>query len=135
VFNYDTPAGDERIGFCGNNGLNILNKMIQTDSSTQIQWGGVIKQFGMNFREFLMPQGRLLMRTHPLLNLNSLYRDSMFIIDFASVRWRPVAGRDTTFQDNIQNKDEDLRRGQWITEAGLEVQRGGLTQGYLGAIQ
>ena len=135
VFDFDSPAGDERIGFCGNNGLNILNKMIQTDSNSQIQWGGVIKVFGMQFREFLMPQGRLLMRTHPLLNQNSLYRDSMFIIDFSSLRWRPLTGRDTKFNDNIQNKDEDLRRGQWLTEAGLEVRFGGLTNGYLGAIQ
>jgi hypothetical protein len=135
VFDYDTPAGDERIGFCGNNGLNILNKMIQTDSNSQIQWGGVIKQFGMQFREFLMPQGRLLMRTHPLLNQNALYRDSMFIIDFSSLRWRPLKGRDTKMMDNIQAKDEDLQRGQWLTEGGLEVRYGGLTNGYLGAIQ
>ena len=135
VFDYDTPAGDERIGFCGNNGLNILNKMIQTDSNTQVQFGGVVKQFGMQFREFLMPQGRLLMRTHPLLNQNSLYRDSMFIVDFSAIRWRPLTGRDTKMQDNIQNKDEDLRRGQWLTEGGLEVRYGGLTCGYLGAIQ
>ncbi len=135
VFDFDTPAGDTRIGFCGNNGLNILNKMLQTDSNSQIQWGGIIKQFGMTFREFIMPQGTLLMRTHPLLNQNSLYRDSMFIVDFSAIRWRPLMGRDTKFQDNIQNKDEDLRRGQWLTEAGLEVRYGGLTCGYLGAIQ
>ncbi|MAH46433.1 hypothetical protein CMI37_11415 [Candidatus Pacearchaeota archaeon] len=135
VFDFDSPAGDERIGFCGNNGLNILNKMIQTDSNTQVQFGGVVSQFGMNFREFLMPQGRLLMRTHPLLNRNTLYRDSMFIIDFSSLRWRPLRGGDTKFQDNIQNKGEDARRGQWLTEAGLEVRYGGLTNGYLGAIQ
>ncbi len=135
VFDFDTPAGDTRIGFCGNNGLNILNKMLQTDSNSQIQWGGIIKQFGMTFREFIMPQGTLLMRTHPLLNQNSLYRDSMSIVDFSAIRWRPLQGRATKFMDNIQNKDEDLRRGQWLTEAGLEVRYGGLTCGYLGAIQ
>jgi hypothetical protein len=135
VFDFDSPAGDERIGFCGNNGLNILNKVIQGDSNTSIQFGGVIKQYGMNFREFILPQGRLLLRTHPLLNRNTLYRDSMFIIDFSALRWRPLRGGDTKFQDNIQNKGEDARRGQWLTEAGLEVRYGGLTCGYLGALQ
>ena len=135
VFDWDSPAGDTRIAFCGNNGLNILNKMIQTDSNTQMQFGGVIGQFGMNFREFILPQGRLLLRTHPLLNRHSLYRDSMFILDFSALRWRPLRGRDTSFQDNIQNKGEDVIRGQWLTEAGLEVRAGGLTCGYLGAIQ
>lgn len=134
VFDFDTPAGDERIAFCGNTALNTLNKMIQTDSSTQIQWGGVIKQFGMNFREFILPQGRLFLRTHPLMNRHPLYSQAMFIIDFSALRWRPLKNRDTKFQDNIQNKDEDLRRGQWLTEAGLEVRFGGLTCGYLGEI-
>ncbi len=134
VFDYDSAAGDERIAFTGNTGLNALNKMLQTDSNSQIQWGGVIRTFGMQFREFLMPQGRLLIRTHPLFNQNTLHRDSMFIVDFSSLRWRPLTGRDTKFQDNIQNKDEDLRRGQWLTEAGLEVRYGGLTNGYLGAL-
>ena len=134
VFNFDTPAGDELIAFCGNQALNALNLMIQTDGNTQIQFGGVINQFGMNFREFIMPQGRLLIRTHPLLNRHTLYRNSMFLIDFSSLRWRPLKNRDTKFKDNIQNKDEDLRRGEWLTEAGLEVRFGGLTNGYIGNI-
>ena len=134
VFDYDTQAGDERIAFCGNGALNALNLMIQTDANTQIQFGGVIKQFGMNFREFIMPQGRLFLRTHPLLNRHGLYTNSMFIVDFSAIRYRPMAGRDTKFTDNIQNKDEDVRRGQWMTEAGLDVRYGGLTCGYIGNI-
>ncbi len=134
VFDFDSPAGDERIAFCGNTALNTLNKMIQTDSNTQIQFGGVVKQFGMNFREFILPQGRLFLRTHPLMNRHALYREAMFIVDFSALRWRPMKNRDTKFMDNIQNKDEDLRRGQWLTEGGLEVRFGGLTCGYLGEI-
>jgi hypothetical protein len=134
VFDYDTPAGDERICFCGNAALNALNLMIQTDSNTQIQFGGVITQFGMNFREFILPQGRLFLRTHPLLNRHGLYKNSMFLIDFSALRWRPLRGRDTTFKDNIQLPDEDTQKGQWMTEAGLEVRYGGLTCGYVGNI-
>ncbi|MFQ5741983.1 MAG: DUF5309 family protein [Acidobacteriota bacterium] len=134
VFDFDSRAGDERIGFCGNAALNALNLMIQTDTNTQIQFGGVINQFGMNFREFIMPQGRLFMRTHPLLNRHGLYKNSMFILDFSVVRWRPLRGRDTSFKDNIQGNDEDTQKGQWLTEAGLEVGMGGLTCGYVGNI-
>ena len=115
--------------------MNNLNKMIQTDANTQIQFQGVIRQFGMEFREFIMPQGRFLIRVHPLLNRNSLYTKSMFIIDFSALRWRPLRDSDTKFMDNIQNKDEDLRRGQWMTEGGLEVRMGGLTCGYIGEIE
>jgi len=135
VFDYDTPAGDTRMAFCGNGALNILNKLVQGTAGTSMELGSVVKVFGMNFREFILPQGRILMRTHPLLNRHALYTNSMFLIDFSALRYRPMKGRDTDFQDNIQNKGEDVIRGQWLTEAGFEVRYGGLTCGYLGAFQ
>ena len=88
--------------------------------------------FGLSFMEYILPQGRLFLKTHPLMNRHSLYKDSMFIIDFSALRWRPMRNRDTKFQDNIQAKGEDSIRGQWITEAGIEVRYGGLTCGYVG---
>ena len=134
VFDWSSPAGDDRIVFTGNTALLELNKVIQTDANSQIQFGEKITQFGMNLRELIMPQGRLLFRIHPMLNRHAVYGSSMWITDFSALRWVPVRGRDTRFQDNIQNKDEDARRGQWITEAGLQVDFGGLTCGYLGNV-
>ena len=135
VFDFDTPAGDERIAFCGNEGLNILNKMILNDGATNIDWGAKVTWYGMNFREFIMPQGRLLIRTHPLLNRHSLHSKSMFIIDFASLAYVTLKGRDTKPFDDVQTKDEDLRRGFFMTDCSLMVDRGGRTCGYLGALQ
>jgi hypothetical protein len=132
VFDFNSPAGDERIVLCGNTFLNELNKILLTAGN--IEYGTVVKQFGMTLREYILPQGRLLLRTHPLLNRHSLYQASGFIIDFSSIRWRPMRNRDTKFIDNIQNKGEDARRGMWITEAGLQVDFGGLTNGYIGGM-
>jgi hypothetical protein len=134
VFDWNSPAGDERVVLCGNTALNELNKVIQGDSNVQIQYGGQIKVFGMNMREFILPQGRLLFRTHPLLNRHAVYKSSMWITDFSSLRWVPMRNRDTRFKDNIQNNDEDTRKGEWRTEAGLQVDFGGLTNGYLGNV-
>lgn len=134
VFDYDTDAGDERIAVCGNTALNELNKVVAKDTNSQIQFGEVIKMYGMNLREVILPQGRLYLRTHPLLNRHSLYTKSMWLIDFSALKWRYMTGRDTKFEDNIQDKGEDSIRGQWLTEAGLEVRYGGLTCGYLGNI-
>ena len=134
VFDFESPGGDERIVFCGNTALNELNKMIQIDSNVQIQYGGTIKMFGMNLREMILPQGRLFLKTHPLLNRHALYKSSMWVLDFSSLRWRHMPGRDTHFQDNIQGNDEDTQKGQWFTEGGLEVRFGGLTNGYLGNV-
>lgn len=135
VFNWDTPAGDERICFCGNVALNELNKVVQSNSNTEIQFGGTVTTYGMNFREFVLPQGRLLLRTHPLLNRHpTLYGKSMWILDFDSINYVAMKNRDTKTFDNVQNRDEDVKRGYIQTECSLQVDRGGLTCGYLGNI-
>ncbi len=128
LFDWDSPAGDERVVFCGNGYLNTLNLLAESNGG--IRFGDVIEVFGMRMREFVLPQGRLFLRTHPLMNRHAQYKDSAFIIDFSSIKWRPL--RDTKSQDNIQANDADTRKGQWMTEAGIEVTRGGLTCGYHG---
>lgn len=135
VFDFDTPAGDERIVFAGNGALNALNKKIAAasgQSAINVNVAEKASAFGVNFMEYVLPQGRLFIKTHPLMNRHSLYTNSMFVLDFGSLKYRPMVGRDTKFVDNIQTKGEDLVRGQWITEAGLEVDFGGLTNGYIG---
>lgn len=137
VFDFDTEAGDTRIAFVGNGALNALNKGIGNasgQSALNINYNGQAKVYGMNFNEFILPQGRLLLKTHPLMNRHSLYKNSMFILDFSAIKWRPMKDRDTKFMDDIQSKDEDLSRGQWLTEGGIEVNFGGLTMGYIGGM-
>lgn len=128
VFDFDTPAGDERILFCGNGYLNKLNNLAQL--SGEINFTDTIKAFGMNLRRFTLPQGTLFIRAHPLMNRHALYTNSAFIIDFASLKYRHL--RDTMPKDNIQGNDEDTQKGQWLSEISLEVHRGGLTCGYHG---
>lgn len=139
VFDFDTEAGDTRIAFCGNGALNQFNKACanSSGSAAQINFNGLTKVYGMNFNEFILPQGRLLIKTHPLMNRHKVndsfgYTNSMLIMDFSALRWRPLRNRDTKFQDDIQNKDEDVKRGMWMTEAGIEVRYGGLTCKYIG---
>ena len=134
VFDFDSRAGDQRIVFAGNRALNTLNKVIQSDTTHRVTFGPTITQFGMNLRTYTLPQGTLFIRTHPLLNRHPLYDDSMWILDFSALRWRPMRGRDTRFKDNVQHNDEDTQKGLWMTEAGLEVNHGGLTLGYLGNV-
>ncbi|NIS77762.1 MAG: hypothetical protein GTO00_09150 [Deltaproteobacteria bacterium] len=130
VFEYSSQAGDERVVFCGNTFLNEWNKIVQ--AAGDIQLGAIINQYGLNLREYIMPQGSLFFKRHPLMNRNALYQKSAFIVDFSALRWRHTKGRDTHFEDNIQLPGEDLRKGQWFTEGGLEVWYGGLTCGYIG---
>ena len=135
VFDYTSPAGDTRVALVGNGALNAINKAIANSSGAagvNIYWGADEKQWGMNFRELIFPQGRLMLKTHPLFSRNSLYTNSMLILDMSVIQYVPLTGRDTKAQDDIQTKGEDVRRGLWQTEASLMVDYAGQTLGYIG---
>ena len=135
VFDHSSPAGDTRIAFCGNAALNALNARAAAVSNVRFNNQGTIKVYGTEFREFILPQGRLLMRTHPLLNIQGgIYSKSMLILDFASIKYVYLNGRDTKAKDDVQAEDEDVRRGFVQTECSLMVDRAGLTCGYVGNI-
>jgi hypothetical protein len=119
-FDYDAGgAGDERLVFCGNGALNALNTIARKDSSSRINFDRTIDYYGMNLQKIIIPQGVLYLRTHPLMNVHGRYKNSMFVINPAGLRYRPL--RDTKFEDNVQAPGKDSREAQWITEAGLEV--------------
>lgn len=113
-------VSNERIGLCGNGFLNYLNKIAKNSSSTRINYDGTIKLYGMQLSKWIIPQGTLYMRSHPLFNVNSRFTNGALFINPAGITYRPLRNRDTKFMDNIQNNDEDRRKGQWLTEAGFE---------------
>ena len=135
VFDYTSPGGDTRIAFVGNGALNQLNRAIISSAGATgitINWGLREKLWGMNFRELIFPQGRILLKTHPLMSRHTLFTNSMWLLDFSAIKYVPLKGRDTRMLDDIQNKGEDVRRGYWQTEASLMVDYAGQTLGYIG---
>lgn len=130
VFDYNAgSAGNERIVLAGNGFLNSLNKLARNSSSTRINFDGSLKAYGMQLQRWILPQGTLYVRTHPLMNTHTVYTNSAFIIDPSAMVYRYM--RDTKMQDNIQANDADQQKGQWLTEAGLEI-RHEKTMAYLG---
>lgn len=120
VFDYNANgAGNERIAFCGNGFLNSLNKLARNSSSTRINFDGVIKLYGMELQRWITPQGVFAFRTHPLLNTHGRFKYSAFFVNPAGIVYRPLL--DTTFKDDIQLPGYDMKKGLWITEAGIEV--------------
>lgn len=134
MWDFDTEGGDTRVAMCGNQAIIELNKVFQNATNARMELGNVIKLYGLDMREFILPRGRLLMYSHPLLSQHSLYKKSMFALDFSSIKYVALQGRDTKSYDDVQTKDEDVRRGYVQTECSLMVDRGGLTCAYLGNI-
>lgn len=132
AFSFSAPGtGDTRIAFMGNLGLAELGKVIRNDDSVMMQLGEKITMWGINFREIIVPWGRVLVKGHPLMSRSTLFRKSMYVIDFSALKWAPLTGRDTKPYDDVQAKDEDLRRGYVQTEGGWFVDYGGLTMAIL----
>jgi len=122
VFDYNSEAGDTRVAFCGNGALTRINKAIMSasgQSALNVNFSAPTQVYGVNFHEMVIPQGRVLFKTHPLFNKNSLFTNSMLIMDFSAFKWRPMRNRDTKFRDNVQSEREDLQEGFWMTEAGI----------------
>jgi Family of unknown function (DUF5309) len=135
VFDYGSPAGDTRACFCGNSALNALQNAAAGSTNVRMNSDKVIKVYGTDFREFILPQGRLLLRTHPLLNIiGGIYAKSMLILDFSAIKYVYMNGRDTKVKDDIQLPGEDGRRGMIQTECSLMLDYGGVTCAYLGNI-
>lgn len=134
LFNFNAGgAGDQRVCFLGNSALNAMQKAHRDSNPLRINYQGVVKYYGMKLLEFTIPQGTLMMKTHPLMNVDPIYSKAMFVLNPKGLIRRPLAGRDTKVQQNIQANDADKRKDQWLTEVGFELhfER---TQGYYSGI-
>jgi len=120
VFDYQSNAGDERLVFAGNGFLNSLNRLANSQARTRVNFDGIVKEYGMNLQRWTLPQGTLYVKSHPLFNTHGRFTNDAFIFDPSVVKYRAM--RDTTFKDNIQANDADEKKGQWLTEAGLELE-------------
>ena len=132
VFDYETEGsggGNERLIFAGNVALNQLNRIARNSSSSRIMFDQVVRLYGMELQRWILPQGTVYVKTHPLLNTHGRFSSSMFVINPSSIKFRPL--RDTMPQDNIQANDADTHKGQWLTETGLEIQHE-KTMAYIG---
>lgn len=115
------PAGtpNERIVFAGNGAINTLNLLAKNSPSTNINYDGLFTVYGMKLSRWVIPQGEIAVKSHPLFNIHPVWTNSMLIINPKGIKERYL--RKVKFMDNIQANDEDARRGQWIGETGVEV--------------
>jgi hypothetical protein len=73
----------------------------------------------MELTKFVIPQGTIYFRTHPMFSQNPMLTYSMLGIAPSGIRDRVL--RATKFNDNIQPNNADYKQGEWITESGLEL--------------
>lgn len=134
AFTFTTSgSGTDRVLFAGNQALVELSKAFSNEVVYTVN--NKVSVYGMDFQEFILPMGRVMMKSHPLLSIHGLYKKAAFLVDFASLKWVKQRGRPSgDAKDDVQAKDEDVRRGFWQTDGSIEVLNGGLSMAYLGNI-
>jgi hypothetical protein len=117
MFDFSSGAGNERMILCGGGFARRMNLLLKTQMD--INTDNIVKVYGMNLQQYVTPVGTFYLKTHPLMNTIAGLDSSAFIIDPTGIKYRPFM--DTKHEDNIQANDADETKGQWITEAGIEV--------------
>lgn len=121
LFRHTNNVSSEKMCFCGSGFLNVMNKLYK--SSTQFTTDVPMKDaYGMNVVKHVSPFGTIYYKTHPLFNRNAALRYNALFFDAQNMRYRYVQDRDTDIKKNTQNNNDDFRRDEWLTEAGLELQ-------------
>jgi hypothetical protein len=106
----------EKLALCSARVLSVINGW--AESKLQTKQGD--DTFGLAVTEYISPFGKLNLVHEPLFE-GAVYGGYAAFIDVENVKYRPLKGRDTTLETNVQANDVDGRTDQYLTEAGLEV--------------
>lgn len=86
----------------------------------KMQLDNMSKEYGLAIYKYMSAHGVLKIVAEPLFE-GTIYGKMGVVLDVENVKYRPLNGRDTSVDMNIQNNDEDLYKDQYLTEAGFEL--------------
>lgn len=125
---------NERVAFCGNTVLQVLNKIARTDgNTTQINLVPGQTDFGMKITKWMTPYGDVSLLTHPLFNESPIWTKDLMVLHPGAMRTRYLrrTSEDTNDRDGTRaGADADF--GVLTTEMCLEYRSeitGGLFTG------
>jgi hypothetical protein len=98
-----------------------LLSVINSWAEAKMQVDNLAKSFGLEIFKYVTPFGTYNIMNYQHILEGAVYGGYGIVIDPECVKYRPLNGRDTKLETNIQANDEDQRKDQYITEAGLEV--------------
>jgi hypothetical protein len=111
---------NERIAFCGNTVLGVIDRLAVLNSQVNISPGQ--STFGMNIRKLMTPYGEITLVTHPLMNQSPVRTQELYVFHPGAIRTRYL--RKTWNQDyagNMRVNGVDADQGVISTEAGIEL--------------
>jgi hypothetical protein len=106
---------NERIAFCGNKVISVLNQIARIDSVTNLNLEPRTTEFGMKITSWLTPYGDISLLTHPLMNESPFRTEELYVLHPGAMRTRWLR---RTHEDN---NDRDGSR------AGVDADFGVIT--------
>lgn len=122
VFNTNVKGQpNERIAFCGDLVLQILNRQTMLDGTQYVNSGDT--KVGIAVTTIMTPFGKLSLMTHPLMNENPVWQHEMYVLHPGAIRRRMLR---ETFQESYDSSGDringvDADQGTITTEMGIEV--------------
>ena len=104
---------NERIAFCGNTVIQVINQIAQGQGVWNTESG--MTEFGMKVTKWLTPYGDISLMTHPLLNENVTWSKDLYVIHPGGVKTR-----------YLRNTHEDLNDVDG-SRAGVDADFGVIT--------
>lgn len=110
---------NERIAFCGNGALSVLNQIARLNSQTWIQPGQT--EFGINVNRWITPFGTISVMTHPLMTENAVWTKDLRVFHPGAIetRWLRKTFEDN-YNENGQRAGVDADYGVFTSELSIE---------------
>lgn len=110
---------NERIAFCGNTVLSVLNEISKLSSQINIVPGET--EFGLKINKWLTPFGDITLMTHPLMNENPIWTREMYVFHPGAIKMKYLRRTNHDADDkNGSRQGVDADSGVYTTEASIE---------------
>jgi hypothetical protein len=122
IFTYNVQGQpNERIAFCGNKALAVINRMAWLDGS--YQFGESATKLGIKVTQVTTPFGDLNLMTHAMMNENPIWTREMYVLHPGAIKKRVL--RDT-IPSNLDGSSagvagRDADEGVITSEKGIQV--------------
>lgn len=109
-------GSDKKTMFCSSRVISVINSWGRDKLQTVVGED----TYGLAIMKYVSAHGELLLVKHPLFE-GAVYGKMGVALDLENVKYRPLEGRDTKLETNIQPNDADYYLDQYLTEAGFMI--------------
>lgn len=110
---------NERIAFCGNTALSVLNQIARIEGAIWLDVGAT--EFGLNVSKWITPYGNISLMTHPLFVENPLWTKDLRVLHPGAMKTRYLRRTfEDTYDTNGSRAGVDADYGVFTTEMSCE---------------